>query len=166
MENAKISAKDFVDTYKSLDKNEDKKELIKGIIVRRYVPIMNKAGMADQIVSLCGRKNGILNSNSLGLYLSYVLGVIQLYTNLDVKNEKFYEDYDLLQEEHLIDIIFAEIGEDLKEFQTVLNMYRDDFEKNNYSIVGGLGATIDAINKAGQMLSENPDFRKAVMKEN
>jgi len=147
--------KDFVDKITQLENEKSKYELVKSIIKTHYMPIAIKAACAKEIIEKCNT-NG---ADSVGVYILYTITALDFYTSLELNSQKYNEEYDLLQEHGLIDLIFAEIESDLNEFRTVLNMKRDDYYKNNYTATALVGKLIDSINNVGEQVLEHPALK-------
>ena len=114
----KISVDLFVKTFKANSKAKDKtfEEFIKKHITTQYVPFLEKCAYCDGIVKACSYANNgnleIVKIDSTRRYLFFVMTIIQLYTDLDIKNEDGYnpvEDYDKLNEVGAIEILIAAI---------------------------------------------------------
>lgn len=127
----KIKIAEFVKEYDKTDKIK-RSSLVDEIIVKHYAPLTMKAAVSQTIVNANYTKNGELHSNSVALYLSYIMGILELYTSLEVPKENAHEAYDLLQERGIVDLIISKIGSDVMEYETVFKMCRDDFETNNF----------------------------------
>lgn len=90
----------------------------------KYIKIQEKRALIKSIVY--DDANKCLYS-SIDRYINYALSVINSYTNLKVKFENKYEEYDLLNEYGLIDLILSEIPKrELNEFKILLEMELKD----------------------------------------
>ena len=67
------------------------------------------------------------------MYLSFTASILRLYTRLEVSNTDTDLDYDLLQEQGLVDIILNTIGKDLEEYRKIFAMCEEDFRTNYLS---------------------------------
>ena len=155
-----MTIKEFVNNYTQIENNELQGKMVSGIISHKYVSVVVKTAFAKRIIEE-GNSSG---PDSVGMYLLYVISVLQMYTNLDINTKKISEDYDLLQEQKLVDIIFYAIGDDLKEYQTIFNMCRDDYEKRNYSVGGLIDKIANSIVQVGDQIEDlmknNPELKK------
>lgn len=139
---AKYSTEEFIEMYK---KNPE--EALKTITKRKYVPLMEKSIVAQDAVTRYNLLDGEVNCNTPMTYLCYVVSVLRLYTYLDIKTQNTDEDYDLLAQEGLIEILLKNIGSDLKEFQTIFDMCKDDFRVNYMSNQGIIQRYIKKLKK-------------------
>ena len=106
-----ITVKEFVDGYKKQtdDVTNKKEKYIKKFVGNNYVNYATKLSVADQIVQLSstnqvdGQVNGQIKINSSLRYLLYVFNLIDLYTNITVDFSNILEEYDLLEEQGLVD---------------------------------------------------------------
>lgn len=133
----------FVKTYKANSKTKDKtfEEFIDKHIVNTYVPILVKDVYCTKIVeSSCHEhetEKELIKINSVGRYISFVMRLIDLYTDIDIIFEEgaFIAQYDKLNEVGAINTLIAAIPEtEYAEFETILSMKLDDFMTNEYSI--------------------------------
>lgn len=135
MENKKIAVKDFVEQYVSAKTDIDKKKVLQSLEVKTYIPYSVKVVHSQVVLdSTAKRVNGVLLNDSPMRYLTQVMSIVRLYTNLSINQERPHEDYDLLRQNNLIDMICEKIGEDVAEFQTVFNMVWGDMVNNENDI--------------------------------
>ena len=136
-----ITVKEFVDGYKKqTDDVTNKKEKVhKKFVGNNYVNYATKLSVADQIVQLSstnqvdGQVNGQIKINSSLRYLLYVFNLIDLYTNITVDFSNILEEYDLLEEQGLVDELIRLMPQrEVTSFETILKMVFDDFIQNNY----------------------------------
>ena len=141
-----MTVKEFVEKYDAAESDIENTALLKGIIVRKYVPITDKCALCQAMVKSANVTDGKMDMNSVALYVSYIiLGVVNLYTSIEIETKNAMEQYDMLQSRGLVDLITHFIGEDLKELQTVLNMCRDDFNARYYSTPGIVNRLVDLV---------------------
>ena len=141
-----MTVKEFVEKYDAAESDIEKTALLEGIIVRKYVPIADKCALCQAMVKSANVTDGKMDMNSVALYVSYIiLGVVNLYTSIEIETKNAMEQYDMLQSRGLVDLITHFIGEDLKELQTVLNMCRDDFNARYYSTPGIVNRLVDLV---------------------
>lgn len=151
-----MTVKEFVNKYKQIESSTISSNMIKEIISKRYIPVTIKTAYAKKIVEAANSHG----SDSPGMYLLYIRSILQMYTTLELNNKNFSEDYDALQENGLVDLILNSIGNDLTEYQTVFNMCRDDYDKNNYTFEALIKKVLDSINNIGNQIINNPDINK------
>lgn len=138
-----ISVDMFVKTYKANSKAKDKTfdEFINKHITTKYIDYMMKCVWCDGIIKAsCYIKNGdreIIKINSANRYLFFIMRLIQLYTDIEFKEDEVVQTYDKLNEIGAINTLISAIPVDeYNEFTTLLNMKMDDFRENEYSVNG------------------------------
>ena len=129
--NEKYTIEEFL---KVLDKEPEKD--LSFIIRRDYAPLVEKTVVAQDAVKRYNQKDDMILINSPMTYLCYVISVLRLYTNLEIRTKDTDIDYDALQSCGLIDKIFAAIGKDLVEYETIFKMCERDFRENYVSASG------------------------------
>ena len=151
-----MTVKEFVEKYDAAESVIENTALLKGIIVRKYVPITDKCALCQAMVKSANVTDGKMDMNSVALYVSYIiLGVVNLYTSIEIETKNAMEQYDMLQSRGLVDLITHFIGEDLKELQAVLNMCRDDFNARYYSTPGIVNRLVDLVqDTVGEVLKQ------------
>lgn len=114
-ENKKITVSDFVKKYKQLSSDSLRERLIKSIIIRTYVPVLEKKLFLQVMFdkSLVGEESNrhvdmFLNS------INVTLAILGMYTKLNFEKTEenkttMFEAYDILAELDLLNIIFNEI---------------------------------------------------------
>ena len=110
-----MKIEELVETVK---KNKNKS--IKSIInTKSYLPYTAKVDLVQSIIKKCSTEvNGITEINELDLYIISTCDIISAYTDLEF-GILYWEDYDLLAENQLLNSVVATFAE---EYKTVLNM--------------------------------------------
>lgn len=154
-ENKKTAVKIFVKLYND---SRDKEKMITKYITSKYLPYAMKMAEARRIVERSSNIDvdgkQMFSISSPMRWVLYVVSVITNYTSLEFSSDVM-ADFDLLNASGAIETIFATIGKDLDEYNTVLNMTFDDYLSNNHDIVTfledkfmALGALINSIDTA------------------
>lgn len=137
----KISVDAFIREYKVAAKQKDSvvEDFVKKHITTKYIGFLTKLAYCTNIVKASTHiKDGdreIIKINSDSRYLFFVMRLIQLYTDIEFKNEDTVSAYDKLNEVGAINELIAAIPEaEYSEFSTLLNMKMDDFRENEYSL--------------------------------
>lgn len=137
----KISVDAFLREYKVAAKQKDSvvEDFVKKHITTKYIGFLTKSAYCANIVKASTHiKDGdreIIKINSDSRYLFFVMRLIQLYTDIEFKNEDTVSAYDKLNEVGAINELIAAIPEaEYSEFSTLLNMKMDDFRENEYSL--------------------------------
>lgn len=133
---SKYTVPEFVEAYKKTGTDVVKQQkLLKEINIKHYVPFNMKRVMAKKLVEdICLDENEII-LNSPKRYLAYVLSIVTMYTDLECEQEDSSLDYDLLRESGILETIFLEIGDDIKEYKTMWTMCYEDLLQNENSLV-------------------------------
>ena len=138
----KIDVPEFIRRYNLLKTDEQRDEFVKSTVWRTYCPVLEKKLVLQTILD-----NSIVEGPNKVKHVDYFLSkinmtnaILLLYTKLDViKNAgsktSFFEDYDLLFENGLLDQICAIVGEhELNELMTINGLLMDNFHEENKTI--------------------------------
>lgn len=92
--------------------------------------------IADSIVAnSMFDKDGNIKIDSCKKYLLYVYSILNVFTNIDVHEDKWMQEYNKLNKSNLIEVIVGMIPErTVNEFDSILKMKSDDLITNYYSI--------------------------------
>lgn len=138
-----MTVKEFLeDLNKVTGKTVREERMKKNLNVKEYVSFLDKASLAERVVYHSTRKLdqegnviGDIHINSVSKYLFHVMGIINMYTDLDIDYDNLVEDYDLLNVNGLIQEIVTLIGEkEIAECQMLLDMTLGDFMQNKLSV--------------------------------
>lgn len=137
----KYTVKEFCEKYNKTNVEQLKKSLIEEIMNRHYVSYEMKITICEKIIeSSYYKKNDDGNTkklhiNSPAQYMLYYLWLVKQYTNIEINFENSLEEFNLLNECGLLDIITNNIPErELKEFRMILDMVENDVLQNEYEI--------------------------------
>lgn len=138
----KIDVPEFIRRYNLLKTDEQRNEFVKSTVWRTYCPVLEKKLVLQAILD-----NSIVEGPNKVKHVDYFLSkinmtnaILLLYTKLDViKNVEsqtsFFEDYDLLFENGLLDQICVIVGEhELNELMTINGLLMDNFHEENKTI--------------------------------
>lgn len=131
-------AKKFMNTKQGVDERVEwiKKELG----VKEYLPFAEKRELCKLVLdACCTKENGLVKVDSVTRYIIFTLSIISRYTNLEFSSGEDAEydsldEYDMLCESHLLDIIIAVIGDEYTACNNMLNMMMDDIMTNNNTV--------------------------------
>lgn len=139
------TVKDFVVKYEKLTNDTDKTKFFKTELkVETYLSYADKLTVAENIVknssyAIVKKDDGeLIKTNKIKInspirYVLFAMTVIDKYTNIAVNFKDVITDFDCLNKNSLLEIIFKKIGEkEIGEFNTVLDMVLDDFMTNEY----------------------------------
>lgn len=124
------SVKNLVEAYSNLATENLKEDYLKdNIKITTYVPFVKKVTYATNLVqiTMIDKETGNIKVQSDSNYLFFVRSIIELYTNLEIENSAFYEEYDLLNQSGALDEIMKMISEkEINEFKMICDMKRED----------------------------------------
>lgn len=148
-------AKRFMNTKQGVDERVEwiKKELG----VKEYLPFAEKRELCEVVLdACCTKEDGLVKVDSVTRYIIFTITVISRYTNLEFSSGEDAEydsldEYDMLCESHLLDIILAVLGDEYTACNNMLNMMMDDIMTNNNTVEAVLG---HALNKLSDSLDD------------
>lgn len=124
----------FVNRYKGLSSEKGKQALIMSVVQDNhyYVPYAEKCAYAQNIVfsSVTEDKNQLIYNTPKQYYL-YTCYLLKAYTKLLIDQSSFLSDYDLLDQNGLLTTLIEAMPQDKKTFDIILDMVRNDFERNH-----------------------------------
>lgn len=110
---------------KILKADQLKELLIKTLEIKKYISIKDKKNIVDDIVSSCILyENGVFKFNEIDKYIYFTMKTIKAYTNLELSDD-IEEDYDLLCENKLLNIIISTFKAEYDEVSVLLQMKCD-----------------------------------------
>jgi len=128
-EKKQLTIKEFVEKYNALNSAIAKENLIKGIVKRKYCPIMEKKMVLQMALdkSVLSREDGVEFIDMFVSKINMTMFTVSLYTNLltDKKEDgspDITSSYDLLYESEILDKILLEIGD--REMQELSDVYQ------------------------------------------
>ena len=142
-----ITIKEFVENYKAKrfmntkQGVDERVEWIKNELgVKEYLPFAEKRELCKVVLdACCTKEDGLVKVDSVTRYIIFTITVISRYTNLEFSSGEDAEydsldEYDMLCESHLLDIILAVIGDEYTACNSMLNMMMDDIMTNNNTV--------------------------------
>ena len=142
--NKDFNVKSFVEEYEKCSNNDDKTKFLKSKLkTEKYLPYADKLTFAENIINHSSyamvKEDGVLKKtdrialNSPMRYILFVMTVVDKYTNIEVNFQNIMPDFDALNFNSLIEVIFEKIGDkEVSEFNTVVEMVLDDFMANKF----------------------------------
>lgn len=137
----KYGVEEFCKKYNSINIEETKNALIKNVMNSHYVSYETKITVCEKIIDNSyykkTEKEGVkikkLHINSPAQYMLYCLYLINQYTHITIDFSKSLDEFNLLNECGLLDILCNCIPEkELKEFRMILDMVENDVLQNEY----------------------------------
>ena len=122
--------KNFVESYSNFATQNLKDNYLKdNLEITTYVPFVKKVTYAASLAqnTMIDKDTGNIRVSSESNYLFFVRSIIELYTDLEIENNAFYDEYDLLNESGLLEKIMQMIPEkEIAEFKMICDMKKDD----------------------------------------
>jgi hypothetical protein len=142
-------AKRFMNTPQGVDERVEwiKKELG----VKEYLPFAEKRELCKVVLdACCTKEDGLVKVDSVTRYIIFTLSVLSRYTTLEFSSGEDAEydsldEYDMLCESHLLDIIIAVLGDEYTACNNMLNMMMDDIMTNNNTVEAVLGHALGKV---------------------
>lgn len=140
-ENKKYTVEEFCKKYNETNIDQVKEGLVNKVMNPHYVSYEMKITICEMILENSYYKktevNGVevkkLHINSPAQYMLYCLNLVRYYTNIIVDFSKALEEFNMLNECGLLDVIISHIPErELKEFRMILDMVEKDTIQNEY----------------------------------
>lgn len=153
-----MTIREFCDTYKA-KKFMNAKQGVDGRIewikkeleVKEYLPFADKRELCKSVLdACCTKENGLVKVDSVTRYIIFTISVLSHYTDLEFSSDEDAEydsldEYDMLCENHLLDIVLAAIGDEYAVCNNMLNMMMDDVMTNNNTVESVLSHTLSAL---------------------
>ena len=152
--NKDFNVKSFVEEYEKQLTNDDKAKFLKSKLkTEKYIPYADKLTIAENIVKHSSyamvKEDGKLKQtdkialNSPMRYILFVMTVVDKYTNIEVNFNNIMPDFDALNFNSLIEVIFEKVGDkETAEFNTVVDMVLNDFMANKYQFKNYIDDTL------------------------
>lgn len=152
--NKDFNVKSFVEEYEKCSNNDDKAKFLKSKLkTEKYLPYADKLTVAENIVNHSSyaiiKEDGVLKKtdrialNSPMRYILFVMTIVDKYTNIEVDFKNIMPDFDALNFNSLIEVIFEKIGDkETAEFNTVVEMVLNDFMANKYQFKNYIDDTL------------------------
>ena len=115
----KMSILDFCKGYRNQPTDEAKVEYIKkNLVVNPYLPIREKAKMAERLANATmykyegelenQKRTDVVHINSISQRILFVIAILEAYTNLYGTTNDFCEEYDALKQSGLYDVLLVD----------------------------------------------------------
>lgn len=153
-----MTIQNFIENYKAkrfmVTKNgvDERVEWIKNELgVKEYLPFADKRELCKVVLdACCTKEDGLVKVDSVTRYIIFTITVISRYTNLEFSSGEDVEydsldEYDMLCENHLLDIILAVLGDEYTACNSMLNMMMDDIMTNNNTVEAVLGHALGKV---------------------
>lgn len=134
----KYTVKEFCKKYNT-SSIEEKELLVEEIMNSHYVSYEMKIAICEKIIENSyyrkseGEKTKKIHINSPAKYMLYRLYLVKQYTNIEIDFSKTLEEFNLLNEYCLFDVILQRIAhKEIEEFNMILDMVKNDVINNEY----------------------------------
>lgn len=146
----------LVEEYKKRSSTKLKEEFLKAYIkIVPYLGYATKIFLAQNIINQTCMKDGKVHIDSCKKYIMYIYTMIKFYTNIDIHEKDLMIQYDLLDENNMIEKILDLIPEKERiTFKTILDMKQDDLMTNKYGTHAFIEEQMDRIEGASSKFSE------------
>lgn len=137
----KYTVAEFCKKYTETNIEQTKEALIQNIMNPQYVPYEMKITICEKIIENSyyktierdGVKTRRLHVDSPVQYMLYCLWMVKQYTHIEIDFTKSLEEFNMLNEIEMFDIIFSNVPErEFKEFRMILDMVENDTLQNEY----------------------------------
>lgn len=137
--------------------------------ITTYLPFKIKREIVEMIVSQCTEIiDGIKKHDSIESYMRFVVGMIEMHTDLSFNKENPVSDYDLLAEAGLLVPIIDTFRADYDECNTLLKMaLAIELEDNNIGVqvgkfLNGILNQFDGVSDTFKNIVENLDLNQVL----
>lgn len=165
MMDKKFNVKDFSEQYMKQINASAKETFIKTKLkVVDYLPYQEKIIIAKNIVKstsyAIGRNEetgGLTKTNRIKInspmrYILFVMTVVNKYTNIEVNFNDVMPEFDDLNKNGLIEVIFNKVGErEIGELKIIIDSVLEDFMTNEYEIKNYIA---DKLYKANELVQK------------
>ena len=155
--NKDFNVKSFVEEYEKQLSDADKAKFLRNKLkTEKYMPYADKLAIADNIVkhssyAVVKEDNELKQTDRIALnspmrYILFVMTVVDKYTNIEVNFKNIMPEFDALNFNSLIEVIFEKVGDkETAEFNTVVDMVLNDFMANKYQFKNYINDTLSRV---------------------
>ena len=147
---ANYKNKKFMNAQRGVDERVE--YLKKELEIKTYIPFADKRELCELVIETCCSKedDGLIKVDSVARYIAFTISVIKKYTNLEFSSgeEDGYDsldEYDMLCENGLLNLILAIIGDEYATCNNILNMMMEDTIANNNTVEAVIGRALDKV---------------------
>nr|DAH07381.1 MAG TPA: hypothetical protein [Caudoviricetes sp.] len=142
----KITAKQFVEDFKEnnvqntkINEHAVEDYIREELEIKEYIPFMEKCRVLEEVViQSVVEEDGVKRVNPVSQYICFVIAMLVAHTSLDIDKNNPIDDYDILCEAGLLELIVMLFQKDYDECKVVLDMLLSQtFEDNNFNIIVG-----------------------------
>ena len=146
----------LVENYNKRSSTKLKEEFLKAQVkIVPYQGYTTKLFLAQNIINISCMKDGKVHIDSCKKYIMYIYTMIKFYTNIDIQEKDLMVQYDLLDENGLVEKILALIPEkEVTTMKTILDMKLNDLMTNKYGTHAFIEEQMDRIENISSKFSE------------
>jgi hypothetical protein len=121
----------FVNENKNLKEEQIKAKVAKYINTKKYIGVKDKKQIVESIVDDCIMyKDSVFAFNEFNKYITFVMYAIRAYTDIELSDD-IEDDYDMLCENNVLDIVVETFKNEYNEINIILNMKCNDILNQN-----------------------------------
>ena len=136
----KITVQEFVDTYKKTPERQ-RESYLKSLVITDYVPFEMKVALMLDLVQKTHMDNGNVSVKSPLCYALFMNLIVGEYLAVEIDKNNQMRDFNIMNKESIFnDLIYGKYQDiavstkEFAEFQTVLEMVKDDFSLKHLSM--------------------------------
>lgn len=171
MKEKKYTVKEFCKKYNDVNTEQIRESLLQSIINPHYINYEIKITICKNIIESSYYKKDRNGNKKLYIdspiqYLLYCLQIVEQYTLIKVDFDNVVEDFNLLNKSKILDEIINILPEyELKEFNIVLDMVRNDAIQNEYETHAFISNQIERFSELfGHIVKSSIDNLSTVIK--
>lgn len=158
----KIKVAQLVENYNSLSSSEGKEDLIKSLVIREYMPVLEKKLVIQTMFD-----KSLVNDNGnvyVDMFINKInvtFGILAMYTRIDFNKSddpenSLFDDYDLLMENDLLNKLFNYIPEsELNQILTINDQVHETFYNKYKSTEAFVNSVIDRVSTVAGIFLES-----------
>lgn len=130
-----MRVKEFCEGFESKTTDNAKTKYVRdNINIVQYVPIQEKIKYAEMITVASNMPKGEVKLNSPIQYILQTVYIVKVWTDLEVDETVFLEEYDFLKKSGVLPVLSSFIpADELEEFASLVSMMKTDMMDNNLS---------------------------------
>lgn len=177
----KMTVKEFVKKYTSLQNENLKENLINSIKIKEYIQYERKADLCKALINTSsyekkedenGNVTRIFRRDSIVEYMMFNLMLINEYTSIDVEFKNNIEEFNMLNAPNvvvtdesgkefkvgLIDILISKIPDrELKEFNMILDLTKRDLMQNEYETHAFIKSQVERFSEVLKVVAKSAE---------
>ena len=148
----KIDVKEFCRRFDMAKNDDTKQKMLEGIITRKYCPVLEKKVILQTMFdkTIVTGPNGVSHMDYFLSKVNMVTTTLIIYTNINVtKNDNSettaFDDYDMLRQRNIMDMIWEIIGQDeLDELLSINGLIINNYMEENKTADAYVKKYVDA----------------------